>query len=175
MRSVVSEANGALAPMAGGPGTHLTAPGGVQGQRPGGNPGGSAPESSRVLAFIWPIGGPFLGVKWVKIFINDHHKIVENVIPHTYVYHLIIKMRVQCTRTTGTLFHCLLPSPCQFIQSFLFGLSFLIGVESNMFGLSRVGWFKSRFKSTDFFIKISDLSQYFLFFFKLRTNQSGSG
>ena len=35
--------------------------------------------------------------------------------------------------------------------------------------------FKSRFKSTDFFIKISDLNQYFLFFFKLWTNQSCFG
>ena len=35
--------------------------------------------------------------------------------------------------------------------------------------------FKSRFKSTDFFIKISDLNQYFLFFFKLPSNQSCFG
>ena len=66
------------------------------------------------------------------------------------------------------------------VWEFLFSADFLI-FENFLAGLADLNhldlnhWFKSRFKSTDFFIKISDLNQYFLFFFKLRTNQSCFG
>ena len=39
----------ALPPTAWGPGARLRAPGGVQGQRPGGGPGGEAPGSSAIF------------------------------------------------------------------------------------------------------------------------------
>ena len=51
--------HGALAPTDGGPGARSRAPGGVQGQRPGGGRGGEAPRSQRAPVLSKPLEKPF--------------------------------------------------------------------------------------------------------------------
>ena len=51
-----SEASGALALTAGGPGARLRAPGGVQGQRPGGGRGADPPKPQGFYSFKYPFG-----------------------------------------------------------------------------------------------------------------------